>query len=174
MILRASWLGAGVFAAITAGALGAAAPAARPQVAVVRTAAWSAGEPTRDGASELMVLLAIARARQVGEGGLVAVGDRRGLFNAGAEEALRQAVLAGIPVVKLAERGRVLPAPHGLFLDGGALSESEAGLTLARCLEKYGTLPAGRGGAVTAELRARLKLFQDELTMSASTRVALR
>lgn len=171
MLLRASWLGAGIFAAIVAGV---SAAATAPAVAVVHTAAWSAGEPAREGANELMVLLAIARVRQAGDGGVVAVGDRRGLFNAGAEEALRQAVLAGIPVVKLAASGRVLAAPHGLFLDGGTLSEIEAGRALARCLAKYGGLPAGRDGAATAELRAHLKLFQDELTMAAGTRVALR
>jgi hypothetical protein len=173
MILPArSWLGAVMFVAATATAF--ATTAAPDRVAVVRTAVASVGEPARDGASELMVLLAIARVRHSGEGGLVAVGDRRGLFNPGAEEALRQAVLAGIPVVKLAESGRVLAAPHGLFLDGGALSEAEAGRALGRCLEKYGALPPGRDGAATAALRARLKVFQDELTLSAGTRVALR
>jgi hypothetical protein len=121
-----------------------------------------------------MVLLTIAQVRHTREAGLVAVGDRRGLFNPGAEEALRQAVLAGIPVVKLADRGRVLAAPHGLFLDGGSLSEAEAGLALARCLEKYGALPPGRGGEVTPEMRAQLQRFQQELALSASARVASR
>jgi hypothetical protein len=39
---------------------------------------------------------------------------------------------------------------------------------LARCLEKYGTLPA------TPELRDRLQLFQHQLTLAASTRLAAR
>jgi hypothetical protein len=166
------WFGAGLFASVAMTIT--AAPAENPQVAVIHTAAWSVGEPARDGASELMVLLAIARMHQAGDGGLVAVGDRRGLFNPGAEEALRQAVLAGIPVVKLADNGRVLPAPHGLFLDGSGLSEADARAALARCLARYGGLPVMRDGNVTAALRSQLKLFQNELTMAAGTRVAMR
>jgi hypothetical protein len=147
-------------------------------VAVVRTAAWSEGDPAREGAAELVVLLEIARLRhESSQGGLVAVGDRRGLFSAGAEEALRQAVLQGVPVVKLAASGRVLHAPHGLFLDGGALSEQEAQHVLARCLETYGALPvavSADGAQVTAKLRDRLQLFQKEFTVAASTRLAAR
>jgi hypothetical protein len=148
-----------------------------PGVAVVRTAAGAPGDATREGAAELMVLLEVARLRQQSSPpGLVAVGDRRGLFPAGAEEALRLAVLRGVPVVKLARGGRVLPAPHGLFLDGGELAETEAAAVLARCLQRHGTLPArdpvAPDGPVAPELRERLRLFQHELTLAASTRLA--
>jgi hypothetical protein len=145
-----------------------------PNVAIVRTAAWSQGDPAREGASELVILMKIARLRQeYAQGGLIAVGDRRGLFSAGAEEALRHAVLQGVPVVKLASSGRVLLAPHGLFLDGRDLSEEEARQVLARCLERYGALPSGGGATATPELRARLRLFQQEFVRAAGTRIAL-
>lgn len=150
-----------------------------PNVAVVRTAVWSQGDAAREGAAELMVLLEIARLRRESpQGGVIAVGDRRGLFSAGAEETLRHAALQGLPVVKLAPSGQVLPAPHGLFLDGGNLSEQEAGQVLARCLERYGPPPptggSSSGEAIRSELRARLQLYQLEFTLAASPRVAVR
>jgi hypothetical protein len=153
--------------------------AAAPAVSVVRTAAWSAGDAAREGAIEMLVLMELARLRhESARVGLVAVGDRRGLFPAGAETALRDAVLQGVPVVKLAKGGRVLPAPHGLFLDGGTLSEEVVAQVLGRCLELYGTLPAvngvGADGSVSPELGDRLRLFQNELTLAASTRLAVR
>lgn len=168
---------AGLFVLLVAGNGRAEGPAAGapPSVAIVRTVAWSQGDPAREGAGELLLLLEITRLRHEGTlRGLVAVGDRRGLFSAGAEEALRHAVLQGVPVVKLAGGGQVLPAPHGLFLDGGGLSEEEARQVLARCLDRHGVLPMVRGGAVPSELRTRLQLYQREFTLAAGTRVALR
>ena len=144
-------------------------------VTVVRTATWSEGDPAREGAAEFVVLVEIARLRQRGShGGLVAVGDRRGLFSAGAEEALRHAVLLGLPVVKLAHNGQVLPAPHGLFLNGGDLSEEQAQQVLARCLSTYGALPVSGDEAVTPRLRNRLELFQREFNLAAGTQLAAR
>jgi len=147
-----------------------------PGIAIVRAVTWSQGDQAREGAAELMIMLEIARLRQDGaRGGLVAVGDRRGLFSAGAEEALRHAVLQGVPVVKLASSGRVLPAPHGLFLDGGNLPEEEARQVLVRCMERYGPLGTSpSGGAVTPELRARLQLFQREFALATGPRLAAR
>jgi hypothetical protein len=147
-----------------------------PKVSVVRTPTVMPGDATREGAAEMLVLLEVARLQHKGtQGGLVAVGDRRGLFPAGAEEALRDAVLRGVPVVKLANGGRVLPAPHGLFLDGGGLSEEEASRVLARCLEMYGTLPrAAASGAAEPMLHERLRQFQNEFTLAVSPRLAAR
>lgn len=147
-----------------------------PVVAVVRTPTVMPGDVTREGAAEMLVLLEVARLRHHNtSAGLIAVGDRRGLFPAGAEEALRDAVLRGVPVVKLAIGGRVLPAPHGLFLDGGGLSEEEASRVLARCLELYGNLPRAMTGANAAPaLHDQLRLFQNELTLAASPRLAVR
>lgn len=161
--------------AAISGQAGDAAVLASPHVAVVRTAAWSQGDPAREGAAELVILMEIARLRHdPAQGGLIAVGDRRGLFNAGAEEALHHAVLQGVPVVKLASGGRVLPAPHGLFLDGQDLPEEEARRVLLHCLERYGALPPARGDAPSPALRARLQQFQQEFTLAAGPRVALR
>ncbi|HWA28881.1 MAG TPA: hypothetical protein VG734_24735 [Lacunisphaera sp.] len=146
-----------------------------PGVAVVRTVPWVQADATRDGAAEMLVLLEVARLRQLGNpAGVVAVGDRRGLFHTGAEEALRLAVMRGVPVVKLAHGGQVLPAPHGLFLDGGQLSEAEAATLLVRCRDRHGVLPAATEGADLAELRARLQLYQSEFTLAASARLAAR
>lgn len=147
-----------------------------PTVAVVRNAAWLPGDAAREGAAEMLVLLEVAKLQhQHAQGGLIAVGDRRGLFPAGAEEALRAAVLRGVPVVKLASGGRVLPAPHGLFLDGGGLSEADAVRVLERCLAQYGSLPCALAGTTPApELSERLRLFQNELTLAASPRLAAR
>jgi hypothetical protein len=149
---------------------------AAPTVAVVRTAALMPGDAAREGATEMLVLLEVARLRhQNTQAGLVAVGDRRGLFPTGAEEALRDAVLRGVPVVKLAKGGRVLPAPHGLFLDGGSLSEQEAARVMAHCLELYGSLPrAASAGSPAPELTDRLRLFQNEFTLADSPRLAAR
>lgn len=124
----------------------------------------------------MLVLLEIARIRAESvQAGVVAVGDRRGIFPAGAEEALRVAVLQGIPVVKLARGGRVLAAPHGLFIDGGPLTEADAAGVLNRCLKLYGTLPSTvENREAAAELRDRLRLFQNEFTLAASTRLAVR
>jgi len=150
-----------------------------PAVAVVWTAVGAPGDVTREGAAEMLVLLEIARLQNQGaQAGLVAVGDRRGMFPAGAEEALHDAVLRGLPVVKLARGGRVLAAPHGLFLDGGNLSEGEASRVLRRCLELYGNLPATApdtpDGSAPRELRERLRQFQNEFTLAASSRLAAR
>jgi hypothetical protein len=145
-----------------------------PNVAIVRTAAWSQGDPAREGAAEFVILMEVARLRrEPAQGGLVAVGDRRGLFNPGAEEVLRHAVLQGVPVVKLASGGRVLPAPHGLFLDGGNLPEDEACQVLRRCLARYGALPSAADRA-SPSLRARLQQYQQEFNLAAGTRIALR
>jgi len=155
-----------------------AAESAVPQVQVVRAAGWSQGDPVREGAAEFMVLLEVARlTRDPAQSGLVGVGDRRGFFGSGAEQAMHRAVLRGVPVVKLAPRGRVMPAPHGLFIDGAGLSEDEACAVLARCVREHGALPVvGEGAAdpALAALRSRLESYQQEFTLAAGTRLAAR
>lgn len=151
---------------------------AAAEVCLVHAPTWSQGDPVKEGAAEFMILIELARlGQQPGKGGLVGVGDRRGLFGPGAEQAMHQAALHGVPVVKLAAGGQVLPAPHGLFLDGSTLSEQEACSVLARCLEKYGSPPAVSTAAPEADLsrlRDHLRRFQDEFTLAASTRLAAR
>lgn len=148
------------------------------RVQVIRAPAWSQGDAVREGAEEFLILMEVARiTHSPVQGGLVGVGDRRGLFGPGAEQALHAAALHGVPVVKLAPNGRVLPAPHGLFLDGGTLTEQEACVVLARCLARHGALPGvdvRADDTQLAGLRARLQLYQNELTLAAGTRVAAR
>jgi hypothetical protein len=160
------------------GVMPAAESPAEARVRVVRAPAWSQGDAVKEGAIEFMILIEAARiGREQCKGGLVGVGDRRGLFGPGAEQAMQQAALRGVPVVKLAVGGRVLPAPHGLFLDGSGLSEQEACSVLARCLDKYGTPPPVSENAAAPELerlRAHLQRYQDEFTLAAGTRLAVR
>ena len=147
-------------------------------IRVVHAAPWSEGDPAREGAAELGVLVEIARLElQHSCGGLIAVGDRRGLFSAGAEEALRQAVLHGLPVVKLARAGEVLAAPHGLFINGGSLSEGEAQRVLVRCLAHFGALPGLKSPtdeSAALKLHDQLLRFQTEFSLAAGTRLAAR
>lgn len=160
------------------GAMTAGEPGGVPPVQVIRAPAWSQGDAVREGAAEFVILMEIARQQKApAKGGLIGVGDRRGLFAPGAEAALHRAVLQGVPVVKLAAGGRVLPAPHGLFLDGQGLPEQEAGAVLARCFEKHGALPAVGEAAPEREvgrLREKLRRYQDEFTLAAGTRLAVR
>lgn len=92
--------GAGFFTLIAAIAGRAERPVARaplPDFAAVRAVAWGQGDAAREGAGELSILLEAVRLRHEDpQGGLIAVGDRRGLFSTGAEEALRRAVLKGL------------------------------------------------------------------------------
>jgi hypothetical protein len=145
---------------------------------VIRAPVWSQGDAVREGAAEFMILMEIARLQKApAKGGLIGVGDRRGLFAPGAEAALHRAVLQGVPVVKLAAGGRVLAAPHGLFLDGQGLPEQEACAVLVRCVEKHGTLPVVGEAAPEREigrLREQLRRYQDEFTLAAGTRLAVR
>lgn len=152
-----------------------------PAVGIVRAVPVSLAQAdaAREGAAELVALMEIARVQaQPVKGGLVGVGNRRGLFSCETEEALRQAVLAGIPVVKLAPRGEVLPAPHGLFLDGGNLSEADACRVLALCLTKFGALPKAHSPEPSpkelAAIQQHLRAFQQQLTLATRTRLAAR
>ena len=158
-----------------------AAPVALPAVGVVRAApvALTQADAAREGAAELVVLMEIARVQaQPVKGGLVGVGNRRGLFPGETEEALRQAVLDGVPVVKLAPQGEVFPAPHGLFLDGGDLSVDDACRVLAQCLTTYGALPKVQrtepSARELAALQKHLKPFQQQLTLATRGRLAAR
>ena len=171
--------GAALLLLLLAGNLAGAGATTAPGGAIVRSAGWTPGGAVRDGAAEMLMLMQIARLRHAsGDTGLVAVGDRRGLFPAGVEAVLQLAVLRGVPVVKLATGGRVLPAPHGLFLDAGNLSESEAAAVLCRCLALHGALPAATPASPTGEisprLREQLDQFQREFTLAAAVRLAVR
>jgi hypothetical protein len=112
-------------------------------VAVLRAAPWSPGDPAREGASELEVLCQVASLRKAHRAvGLIAVGDRHGLFTRGGENALRFVALQGVPVARLAPGGEVARDPDDLFLDGGRLTAAEAAAVLERCLNRHGSPPA--------------------------------
>lgn len=135
-------------------------------IAVVRAAAWSPGDPVREGAGEFEVLLSVARVlRDHSEAAIVGVGDRHGLFSEGAERALRFVALKGVPVVTLAPGGDPVADPEGIFLDGGRLSVSQASAVLQRCLDHFGAPPRAADPAhptprELAAVRAHLELYR--------------
>jgi hypothetical protein len=149
-------------------------------VAVLRAAAWSPGDAIRDGAIEFEVLMCAARLQHNHRSaGIVGVGDRHGLFVAGAERALRQLALRGIPVAKLARGGDVASDPDRLFLDATGLTEAEASNVLVHCLERHGTPPAATNpeqptARELASIRAHLQPFRDALAVAAAPRLANR
>jgi L-asparaginase len=151
-----------------------------PGVAVLRAAVWSPGDSIRDGAVEFEVLMCAARLqRSHRAAAIVGVGDRHGLFVAGAERALRMLTLRGMPVAKLARGGDVAADPDQLFLDATGLTEAEASSVLVRCLEHHGTPPpaANPEQPTTRELvaiRAHLQPFREALAVAAAPRLANR
>jgi hypothetical protein len=95
----------------------------------------------------------------------------------GGERALWRATLTGVPVVKLAPHGEVAPAPEGLFLNCGTLSEEKASRILTECLERLGAPPAAANAehptaAELAAIRRHLRPFQAALDSAAQPRVA--
>lgn len=149
-------------------------------VAIVRAATWSPGDAARDGAIEFEVLMSAARLQHAHRSaGIVGVGDRRGLFVAGAERALRLLALRGLPVAKLSRDGDVAADPEQLFLNATGVSEAEASAILASCLERHGPPPPAADLERPTErelkaIRAHLQPFRDALALAAAPRVAQR
>jgi hypothetical protein len=149
-------------------------------VAILRAAAWSPGDAARDGAIEFEVLMSAARLQHAHRSaGIVGVGDRRGLFVAGAERALRMLALRGLPVAKLSRDGDVAADPDQLFLDATGVSETEASAILASCLDRHGPPPAVLDAENPTErelkaIRTHLQPFRDALALEAAPRVAQR
>ncbi len=104
---------------------------------------WSFDGQARAGAEEFSLLMRLAELQRTSPlAGIVGVGDRNGVFQAGAERALRVAALSGVPVLKLAASGTVTANPDALFIDVGPLSEANATRALAAALERLGAPPA--------------------------------
>ncbi len=147
-------------------------------VGVIRNAPWSPGDVSREGAGEFSVLLQVAQLKQQGgQAGLLGVGAPRGVFAPGTERALRFAVLNGVAVVKLADRGDVAPCPDELFIDAGGLSEADAQRILTAALSAVGAPPRAANPAhptdkeVTA-IRSHVRRLQQHFTLAGATLVA--
>ncbi len=152
--------------------------AATPGVAVLRSAPWSPGDTVREGAGEFEVLVCAARLqKEHAVAGLVGIGDRHGLFLQGAERALRQLALSGIPVVRLATGGDLATDPDAIFLDATGLNSDAAAKLLQRCLERHGAPPAVVNPAKPSQkelaaVRAHLAPFRDAFALAGAVRVA--
>lgn len=151
---------------------------AATNVATLRSAEWSPGDRVRDGAGEFEVLICAAKLQQSKcAGGIVGLGDRHGLFLAGAEHALHTLALRGIPIAKLPRGGDLAADPEGLFLDASGLTESQASAVLSRCLELYGTPPTVADCAHPTEtelaaIRTHLAHFRQAFDMARFPRFA--
>lgn len=149
--------------ALSVGVVHAASPAG---VTILRATEWSPDDATRDGAGEFEVWLCVAQLQRAHPtAGLVAVGDRNGVFRSGGERALRRVVFTGVVVVKLAPSGEVAATPDGLFVDAGTLPEHRAAHLLTRALERYGAPPSAANpdaptAAECAAIRAHLQKIQ--------------
>ena len=149
-------------------------------VAVLHAAPWSQGDELREGAGEFEVLLQAARLQQSHRIiGIVGVGDRHGLFNHGAERALRLLVLRGTPVVKLARGSDLAPDPDRLFIDARELAEGAATAILQRCLERHGPIPSAADPEHPTQreltaIRAHLRPFQEAFARAAAPQPAVR
>jgi len=150
------------------------------QIAVLHSAAELPGDATRDGAGQFAVMMSVARLeQQPGAVGIVGVGNRHGLFPRGSELALRFFALHGIPVAKLTRGGDYAADPDNLFLEAGRLTESQASLVLARCLERYGPPPAAADpdhptARELAAIRTHLAPFHQAFLIAAGPQVAMR
>ncbi len=148
-------------------------------VAVLHSAPWSPNDAVRDGAGEFEVLLCVARLQHDHRvAGVVSVGDRNGTRESGGELALRRAVLTGVPVVKLAERGKVAADPDRLFLDAGRLTAEQASHVLQHCLEAFGAPPAAANPDRPTKkelvaIRAHLQRYQAALAVENRSMLAM-
>jgi hypothetical protein len=150
----------------------------RPVVAVVQSATWSPGDATREGAEEFSVLMSLAKVRRDHAlAGLVGVSGRHGVFQTGAERALRFAVLSGVPVVKVSTHGDVAICPDDLFIDGGGLAAAEACHVLAAALEHCGAPPHAVDplrptAPELVAIRAHVRRLQQQFALAGALQVA--
>ena len=154
--------------------------AAAPSIAVIEDAPWSPGDASREGAAEFEVLVRLAQLQQQQPlVGFVGLGDRRGIFQEGTRRGLEFAVRQGVPVVRLSRgASRAVPVDTDIFIDGGSMSPAAAAALLARCLERFGPLPALASTRSLSpqnadELRSKLRLYQAEFTARQSAMIAM-
>ncbi|MDB6092711.1 MAG: hypothetical protein JWM32_273 [Verrucomicrobia bacterium] len=141
-----------------------------PQVEAVDLSDWMTGT-TGPNAKAAQRLVQDALARCVADSplvGLVAESVQGGHFDQVEVEALNQAALQGVPVVKVfrgANAGFVYPDPGNLFIEGSNLNSSKARVLLMACLLRYGSLPIPLDAkqptpAELEKIRAQLALYQ--------------
>jgi len=178
-LLPSRWaLALAACAALAAGEILAAGVPQPPAVAVVRSAPWSPGDTAREGAEEFSVLMSLAQVqRGHALAGLVGVSGTHGVFQPGAERALRFAVFSGVPVVKIAARGDLAACPDEVFIEAGALSETEACRILAVVLARLGPAPRAVNPARPTEsefaaVRAHVRRLQEEFAIARGTQIA--
>jgi hypothetical protein len=149
-------------------------------VGVIRSAPWSPGDASRDGAGEFSVLMQVAQLQRTStRAGLLGVGAPRGVFAPGMERALRFAVLSGVAVVKLARDGDVAACPDELFVDGGGISEIDAQRLLAGALERHGPPPRAANptqptAGELAKIRSHVARLQQHFKAAQPTLLASR
>jgi L-asparaginase len=141
-----------------------------PVVRISKHARYSCSDWADDAASEVEIAARVAQNLAASPlSGLVLEGSAPyGEGDAAHMAALRQAVLAGVPVVRTGRGnsgGMVPTEPSGLFPSGSNLSATKARLLLMACLLRFGCPPpaADPGRPTPAELdaiRAHLADFQ--------------
>ena len=153
--------------------------AADAGVAVLQSPLRVPGDHVREGAGEFEVMVSVARLqRDHRMVGVVGLGNRKGLFTAGGEHALRFFALQGVPIVKLAQGGQPLADADGLFLAGNNLTESEAATVLTRCLERFGSPPRVADpdkptSNEIAAIRAYLRPYREAFAVASARQVAV-
>ena len=150
-----------------------------PRVEIFQEPTWSPTDFARQGAAELDLLMRLVELQQSpGPIGIVGVGNRHGIFQAGVHRALEMAVREGIPVVRLAHNGKAAAAgSRCVFINGGTLSVVEAELLLKQCLVEFGPLPQTNdvisADAIAPEISTQLARFQAVFDHGIPTTVAV-
>jgi hypothetical protein len=149
-------------------------------VAEFHDIAWSPGDSSKNGASEMAILMCVAQLRQGHAlAGLVCVGNRDGAFHAATEDTLARVALMGVPVVKLSQADPMPVNPDDVFIEAGVLPPATAKRLLSECLARYGAPPAAADpthptARELAATRAKLALYQTKFDAANATQVALR
>lgn len=154
--------------------------AADPAVGEFHDVAWAPGDSSKSGATEMSILMSVARLRQDHPlVGLVCVGNRDGAFHLTTEDTLVRVALMGVPVVKLAQKDPMPVNPTDVFVEAGTLAPVVAKRLLSECLARFGAPPAAADPdhPTVRELTAtqrKLALYQSVFDAANATQVALR
>lgn len=185
--MRAEIQRSSLFRSVTAAALLLSLPAtaliaADPAVGEFHDVAWAPGDSAKSGATEMVILLSVARLRQGSDhplAGLVCIGNRDGAFHTATEDTLARVALMGVPVVKLAQGDPMPVNPTDVFVEAGTLAPAMAKRLLSECLARFGAPPAAADPdhPTTHELtatRRKLALYQSVFDAASAPQVAMR